>query len=53
MEYVGQREHHPKAVAKRLRVMGADAYTEFARGRNAESIDGLPAVPEAPTVTSD
>ena len=45
MDYVGQRDHHPKAVAKRLRTMGADEFVEFARHRNAESIDGLPAVP--------
>jgi Pyridoxamine 5'-phosphate oxidase len=45
MDYVGQREHHPKAVAKRLQTMGADGFVEFARDRNAESIDGLPAVP--------
>ena len=45
MDYVGQREHHPKAVAKRVRTMGADGYVDFARNRNAESIDGLPAVP--------
>jgi hypothetical protein len=48
MDYVGQREHHPKAVAKRVRVMGAEGYTEYARERNGESIDGLPAVPAAP-----
>jgi predicted pyridoxine 5'-phosphate oxidase superfamily flavin-nucleotide-binding protein len=48
MDYVGQREHHPKAVAKRVRVMGAEGYTEYARERNGESIDGLPAVPTAP-----
>ena len=44
MEHVGQREHHPKAVAKRVRVMGAEEYVAFARARNAHSIDGLPAV---------
>lgn len=48
MEFVGQREHHPLAVAKRVRVMGADGYSEHARGRNAASIDGLPAVPTRP-----
>jgi Pyridoxamine 5'-phosphate oxidase len=46
MDFKGLREHHPKAVAKRLRTMGAEAYTDYARTRNAESIDGLPAVPE-------
>jgi predicted pyridoxine 5'-phosphate oxidase superfamily flavin-nucleotide-binding protein len=48
MDYVGQREHHPKAVAKRVRVMGPEGYVEYARERNGESIDGLPAVPAAP-----
>ena len=52
MDFVGPREHHPKALAKRLRVMGPEGYVEFARTRNAESIDGLPAVPEgSPTPT--
>jgi predicted pyridoxine 5'-phosphate oxidase superfamily flavin-nucleotide-binding protein len=48
MDHVGEREHHPKAVAKRVRVMGAEGYVDYARERNGESIDGLPAVP-APT----
>ena len=47
MDHVGQREHHPKAVAKRVRVMGSEGYVEFARDRNGKSIDGLPAVPAA------
>jgi Pyridoxamine 5'-phosphate oxidase len=49
MEQVGQREHHPLAVAKRLRTMGPERYNEFARERNGESIDGLPAVPGEPS----
>jgi Pyridoxamine 5'-phosphate oxidase len=57
MDHVGQREHHPKAVAKRLRGMGAEEYVAFARERNGESIDGLPAVPgrlqRAPSSRSD
>jgi hypothetical protein len=53
MDHVGQREHHPKAVAKRLRVMGTDGYREFARDRNGESIDGLPAVPSTTSATAD
>jgi predicted pyridoxine 5'-phosphate oxidase superfamily flavin-nucleotide-binding protein len=54
MDHVAQREHHPKAVAKRLRTMGADAYVDFARDRNAKSIDGLPAVPaKAPAVPTE
>ena len=45
MSYEGQREHHAKSSAKRVRTMGADGYQEFARERNSESIDGLPAMP--------
>ena len=45
MSYEGEREHHAKSSAKRVRTMGAEGYREFARERNAESIDGLPAVP--------
>jgi hypothetical protein len=52
MDHVGQREHHPKAVAKRVRVMGPEGYAEYARERNGESIDGLPAVPGAPESAS-
>ncbi len=44
MAYEGEREHHAKSSAKRVRTMGADGYQAFARERNAESIDGLPAV---------
>ena len=45
MSYEGEREHHAKSSAKRVRTMGAEGYREFARERNARSIDGLPAVP--------
>jgi hypothetical protein len=45
MAYEGEREHHRKSAAKRVRTMGAAGYQDFARGRNAESIDGLPAMP--------
>jgi Pyridoxamine 5'-phosphate oxidase len=47
MAHEGEREHHAKSSAKRVRTMGADGYREFARERNAESIDGLPAMPAA------
>ena len=43
MAYEGERVHHRKSAAKRVRTMGADGYQRFARERNAESIDGLPA----------
>jgi hypothetical protein len=44
MSYEGEREHHAKSSAKRVRVLG-DGYEQFVRERNAESIDGLPAMP--------
>jgi hypothetical protein len=45
MSYEGEREHHAKSSAKKLRVMGPDDYEVMKRERNAESIDGLPAMP--------
>ena len=50
MAYEGEREHHAKSVEKAVRVKGVDGYRDYARERNSESIDGLPAVPlgEAP-----
>jgi hypothetical protein len=45
MEHLGEREHQPKSVAKRLRVEGPDAYLAYQDEKNATSIDGLPAVP--------
>ena len=45
MAHEGQREHHAKSTAKKVRTMGADGYREYAREHNAESIDGLPALP--------
>jgi hypothetical protein len=47
MSYEGEREHHAKSSAKRIRVLG-DGYEQFVRDRNAESIDGLPAMPPVP-----
>jgi len=45
MAHEGEREHHAKSTAKRVRTMGAQGYEDFSRVRNAESIDGLPAMP--------
>ena len=47
MAQQGEREHHAKSSAKRIRVLG-DGYEQFVRERNAESIDGLPAMPGVP-----
>jgi predicted pyridoxine 5'-phosphate oxidase superfamily flavin-nucleotide-binding protein len=47
MSHEGQREHYDKYERKRLRVQGPEAMRELARQQNAESIDGLPAVPQS------
>ena len=47
MEVVGERDNYSQSVGKRLRTMGDDGYVDFARKRNAQSIDGLPSVPAA------
>jgi predicted pyridoxine 5'-phosphate oxidase superfamily flavin-nucleotide-binding protein len=47
MSYEGERPHHAKSSEKRLRTMGPERLAEFRRERNAESIDGLPAVPQS------
>ena len=45
MEVTGERSHFDKSKRKRLRTMGPDELVTFQAERNAESIDGLPAVP--------
>ena len=49
MSFEGDRDHLELSAAKRVRTMGADAYLDFRRERNSESIDGLPAVETTPT----
>jgi hypothetical protein len=44
MSYEGQRPHQRLSAEKRLRTQGPDAYDAYQREKNAESIDGLPAV---------
>lgn len=44
MEYEGQRPHSTLSAQKRLRTQGPEGYAEFVAGRNASSLDGLPAV---------
>jgi hypothetical protein len=44
MEFTGLREHHALSSAKRLRVLGPEAYAEHKRIKNVRSLDGLPAV---------
>ena len=44
MEQVGEREHYDLSKRKRLRTLGSDGLVARDASRNAESIDGLPAV---------
>jgi hypothetical protein len=46
MAHEGQRDHYPKFEAKRVRTQGSEGAVEFGRKKNAESIDGLPSVPQ-------
>jgi pyridoxamine 5'-phosphate oxidase-like protein len=48
MSYEGQRPHLEASGKKRLRALGPDALRDYQREKNAESIDGLPAVELAP-----
>jgi hypothetical protein len=45
MEHVGEREQFDRSSRERLRRIGGERMVARAAGRNAESIDGLPAVP--------
>jgi hypothetical protein len=44
MSYEGERPHAVAWAEKRLRRDGEDALREYQREKNAESLDGLPAV---------
>jgi len=44
MAYEGERPHQRLSAQKRLRTGGPDAYERYMAEKNAESIDGLPAV---------
>ena len=44
MEVTGRRDHYDLATKKRLRVMGSDGFVDHVREKNADSIDGLPAL---------
>ena len=46
MQYEGQRPHSTLSAQKRLRTQGPEGYAEFVAGRNASSLDGLPAIDE-------
>ena len=45
MEYRGKRDHMDAWARKKLHVGGPDALADYQAEKNAESIDGLPAVP--------
>ena len=45
MDYAGERPHNDAASEKRMRVNGPNAFEDYKRKKNVESIDGLPAVP--------
>jgi hypothetical protein len=45
MDLVGPRPHLDKWAAKKVRVGGDEALARYQQDNNAESIDGLPAVP--------
>jgi hypothetical protein len=45
MSFEGLREHHALSTAKKLRTIGPDGYAEHRRRSDAESLDGLPALP--------
>jgi hypothetical protein len=47
MQHVGERDHFDLAKRKRLRTQGGEAMLRRDAARNAESLDGLPAVPPA------
>jgi predicted pyridoxine 5'-phosphate oxidase superfamily flavin-nucleotide-binding protein len=44
MSYEGRRPHMDAWAAKKLRVGGPEALLDYQREKNAESIDGLPAI---------
>lgn len=44
MRCEGERPHHDLWAAKKLRTGGPDALVDYQRDKNAESVDGLPAV---------
>jgi hypothetical protein len=44
MSYEGERPHHDAWAQKKLRSGGAGALVDYQREKNAESVDGLPAV---------
>ena len=50
MTYEGERPHMDLSKTKRLRAKGPDALARYMADENATSLDGLPAIDEAPPV---
>jgi hypothetical protein len=44
MSFEGERPHQNAWAEKKLRVGGPEAFLEYQRDKNAESLDGLPAI---------
>jgi predicted pyridoxine 5'-phosphate oxidase superfamily flavin-nucleotide-binding protein len=44
MSFEGMRDHHRLSTQKKIRVSGVEAYADYRRTKNRESLDGLPAV---------
>ncbi len=44
MTFDGMREHHALSAGKKVRTLGVDGYDAQRREKNAQSIDGLPAL---------
>lgn len=44
MSFEGERTHQSAWAQKKLRVGGPEAFLEYQRDKNAESLDGLPAI---------
>ena len=53
MSYEGERPHTGLSEQKRLRTIGPEGMAKRQAEKNATSIDGLPAVTEAPPVVSE
>jgi hypothetical protein len=49
MSYEGERPHQHAWASKKLRVGGAEAFLDYKREKNAQSLDGLPAVDVSPS----
>jgi hypothetical protein len=44
MSYEGEREHQHAWASKKLHAGGAEAFVDYQREKNTQSLDGLPAL---------